>query len=585
MQVDDEERDRLRIFRNDEIERKRQRLAELRRQRQQRQQRRHLSPPKIFGNHVRSQSPETEAAHLLSEVDKMLTRFGFADAQSEPSSQVSTRKSASVAVCSIQTETVDLEDTANVCFSPEPVITYDKTVQTEVADYPLAPTNEEKHFEIPIEKSENCDREEDAISQTHPSDTKQVHESVELTKFIARASLYVERALANPFDIMVDYAQSTEDEVATAKELILQTKLMFSISSLTDNRPITSLDWSTKHPELIMASYGISSNEDLSKHNHAGTILIWSSQMPSRPEYQFECSSLVLCARFHPSYPHLIVGSTYSGQIVLWDQRSGSQSLSSTSLAQGHINPVFELVSSPLQSFISVSNDGKVCIWSDKVFLTPTMEKELSGDFAQEVSPVCIGFSTRDPGLLYFGSRSGHIYRMNIQAADLTAASINTSFMAHMAPITAISFHPLRRDTDKRIGDLFLTSSFDWTAKLWSVKTDSPLLSFPADDIVYDIQWSPNNTYVFALVDGNGYLAIWNLASNHFAPVLQHRFTDTIPCTRLIWSKDGKKIAVGDANGNIYVSDIPNSILDVESYRIIQFSKVLQKELTKEKKL
>ena len=74
----------------------------------------------------------------------------------------------------------------------------------------------------------------------------------------------------------------------------------------------------------------------------------------------------VAFSKFHPSY---IIGGTYSGQLVLWDIRSGKRTpvqrspLSSSS----HTHPVYclEVVGTEnAHNLISASNDGRLCSWN-----------------------------------------------------------------------------------------------------------------------------------------------------------------------------------------------------------------------------
>jgi hypothetical protein len=53
----------------------------------------------------------------------------------------------------------------------------------------------------------------------------------------------------------------------------------------------------------------------------------------------------------------------------------------------------------------------------------------------------------------------------------------------HHAPITSVSVHPGVSQNEKRgeLTDLVLTSSMDWTIKLWNPKArQTPLFSFEA---------------------------------------------------------------------------------------------------------
>jgi dynein intermediate chain len=107
------------------------------------------------------------------------------------------------------------------------------------------------------------------------------------------------------------------------------------------NRCVTCMDWSPQFPELLVASYH--NNEVCpthlvfcmdkwwfflellqdSPHDPDGVCLVWNTRFKkSTPEYIFHCQSPVLSCCFARFHPNLILGGTYSGKIVLWDNRS-----------------------------------------------------------------------------------------------------------------------------------------------------------------------------------------------------------------------------------------------------------------------
>lgn len=74
----------------------------------------------------------------------------------------------------------------------------------------------------------------------------------------------------------------------------------------------------------------------------------------------------VCFSKFHP---HYVIGGTYSGQIVIWDIRTGKRTPVQRSLlsAGAHTHPVYclELVGSQnAHNLISVSTNGKLCSWN-----------------------------------------------------------------------------------------------------------------------------------------------------------------------------------------------------------------------------
>lgn len=69
---------------------------------------------------------------------------------------------------------------------------------------------------------------------------------------------------------------------------------------------------------------------------------------------------------------------------------------------------------------------------------------------------------------------------------------------------------------------LLLTSSLDWTVKLWSMhQLQQPLYEFfsPTCDYICDVQWSPTHPAVFFTVSSTGQVALWNLAKSLTEPV------------------------------------------------------------------
>lgn len=83
-------------------------------------------------------------------------------------------------------------------------------------------------------------------------------------------------------------------------------------------------------------------------------------------------------------------------------------------------------------------------------------------------------------------------------------------FEGHQAPVTGIDTHNIPGPID--FSHLFITSSMDWTVKLWSTRDSRPLYSFEDNSgYVYDAAWSPLHPAMFAAVDGSGRLDVWKL--------------------------------------------------------------------------
>ena len=86
------------------------------------------------------------------------------------------------------------------------------------------------------------------------------------------------------------------------------------------HRTVVDLDWSPVFPELLLAAY--SSNEKVTDEP-AGCCMVWNTKFPTRgsPEFRFHCNELITAAAMVRFHPNLVIGGTYSGQVVLWDSR------------------------------------------------------------------------------------------------------------------------------------------------------------------------------------------------------------------------------------------------------------------------
>lgn len=197
--------------------------------------------------------------------------------------------------------------------------------------------------------------------------------SESMEDFLQKASRIIERALAQSyaFDVTIDYSNSTGIEnrnEETTEALTLQHT--FIDTRWIRFRAVTAVDISPFFPELIMISYSSrefleDDNSTADQTNHwdsftrengmngysdlaevtEGVVLLWSSALPSRPEYRFTCHSQVTSACFNPFDKHIIFGGTYTGQIVVWDTRAKSTPVQKTSMStSSHTHPIYSMM-------------------------------------------------------------------------------------------------------------------------------------------------------------------------------------------------------------------------------------------------
>ncbi|XP_052899844.1 cytoplasmic dynein 1 intermediate chain isoform X6 [Anopheles moucheti] len=385
--------------------------------------------------------------------------------------------------------------------------------------------------------------------------------SEDFQRFILRAGKVMERALSETVDIYTDYigdgeADDMNDEKSHARLSLNRT---FYCDRWSKNRCVTSFDWSTHYPELMVASYH--SNEE-TPNEPDGVVVVWNTKFKKQtPEEVFHCQSAVMSTCFAKFHPNLILGGTYSGQIVLWDNRVQKRTpIHRTPLsANAHTQPVYCLSMVGTQNahnVISISSDGKLCSWSLDMLSQPQDVLELQHRQSKAISVTCMAFPHNEVNNFVLGGEDGYVYSASRHG---NRSGIGETYEKHLGPVTGISAHHNQSSPD--FGHLFLTSSIDWTIKLWSLKDNKPLYSFEDNsDYVMDVAWSPIHPALFAGVDGSGRLDLWNLNQDTEVPTASITVDGQPALNRVSWTPSGLHVTVGDEAGRIYVYDVADNL-------------------------
>ncbi|KAL8906795.1 MAG: hypothetical protein Q9171_006124 [Xanthocarpia ochracea] len=434
--------------------------------------------------------------------------------------------------------------------------------------------------------------------------------SDEFLDFVEKSSKVIERALDQDYNVLADYGlegvagEESDEDDAYGKAKGKKGRRIRQIAQFYDERwskkrMISDIDFSLRFPELLLASY---TKNPSAPADPAGLLQVWNIHLRSRPEYTFHSTSDLLTAQFSPFHPSLLIGGTYSGQVLLWDTRSRSalpsQKTPLTGAANGgHTHPVYSLATVGTQNannIISCSTDGVVCGWTTDMLSKPQDYLILTAPApskTEDLSPLCMGFPAADPTSFLVGTEEGTIYPCHRYERAGAAAGTDgrLRYKAHTAPVTSLDFHPARGPID--FGDLFLSTGLDWSIKLWKSRPASstsvaassiagvpgsngeivePLLDLPREDVVYDAKWSPLKPGVFSAVDGAGNVEVWDLTVDTEVPVAR-----TSPevnkqaqggfaaksLNKVAWeAKEGKRLATGGAAGVLSVFEVGSAL-------------------------
>ncbi|MCI4374170.1 hypothetical protein PGIGA_G00003180 [Pangasianodon gigas] len=460
---------------------------------------------------------------------------------------------------------LEASEIVQIDYMPRELVTYCKETQTPVA--PNLSEEEEEDEELPVvkpkpESEEHVVEDNQEAMQEHPKELteeekQQIVHSEDFLIFFDRSIRVVERTLAEDLDIFFDYSgRDMEDrEGDTQAGLNLSYSRQFYDEQWSKHRVVTCLDWSPQYSELLMASYNASEH---APQDPDGVVLVWNMKFKkTTPEHIFHCQSSVMSVGFAQFHPNLVVGGTYSGQIVLWDNRSHRRTpVQRTPLsAAAHTHPVSSINVVGTQNahnLITVSTDGKMCSWSLDMLSQPQDSMELNYNKSKVVAVTGMAFPAGDVNNFVVGSEEGTVYTASRHGSK---AGINEMFEGHLGPVTGISCHNAVGPID--FSNLFTTSSFDWTAKLWSTKNNKPLYSFEDNvDYVYDVMWSPMHPAVFATVDGVGRLDIWNLNKDTEVPTASVTVEGSCALNRVRWASGGREVAAGDSEGRVWIYDV-----------------------------
>nr|XP_061808222.1 cytoplasmic dynein 1 intermediate chain 1-like isoform X4 [Nerophis lumbriciformis] len=566
-----------------ELERKKQRLAQIREEKKRKEEER----KKKEAESQQKTEPTSEDSDLdrkRRETEALLQSIGISPEPPLVPNPLSPSKSMSTPS---ETESQDSADggaagrrrmqklgaskITQVDFQPKELVLYSKETQTPLTAH-LSEEEEDEDEELMetktgLESEPQDEDEKEMIKKLPPSsfpvlrelteeERQQILHSSEFQNFFDCSIRVMERALAESGDIFFDYSgralEDKDGDLAGGSSLCF-TRLFYD-EHWSKHRVVTCLDWSPQYPELLVASYN--NNED-APHEPDGVALVWNIKFKkATPEYIFHCQSPVVSVGFARFHPNLVVGGTYSGQIVLWDNRSHRRTpVQRTPLsAAAHTHPVYcvnVVGTQNANNLITVSTDGRMCSWSLDMLSQPQESMELVYNKSKPVAVTAMAFPTGDVNNYVVGSEEGTVYTASRHGSK---AGICEMFEGHQGPVTGISCHNAVGTVD--FSHLFITSSFDWTVKLWSTKQNKPLYSFEDNaDYVYDVMWSPVHPAIFASVDGMGRLDLWNLNNDTEVPTASVTIEGASALNRVRWSSGGKEVAVGDSEGRVWVYD------------------------------
>ncbi|DBA79036.1 TPA: hypothetical protein ACH3X1_008899 [Trebouxia sp. C0004] len=303
----------------------------------------------------------------------------------------------------------------------------------------------------------------------------------------------------------------------------------------------------------------------------SGLVALWSLKNPGYPLWSFPTPSGVTAVDFSVHNPNMLAVGLYDGTLAVHDVKTRQEvpSLSSSAGSGQHSDPVWQVrwVDRGLEQeerLVTISTDGRVTQWAttkglehtDLIKLKRTVSKQkvspaaaaamrnIKGEafISRRSSGMSFDFSHRDERMYIAGTEDGHIYKCSTSYSE----QYLETYSGHLGPVYRVQWSPFQ-------SNLFISSSADWSVKLWTEGKEHALLTFQsANDEVNDVQWCPTNSTVFGTATSGGKIEIWDLAASTLKPIAQHTCEGRM-FSCMLFSEESPVVVAGGSNGGVQV--------------------------------
>jgi len=323
-------------------------------------------------------------------------------------------------------------------------------------------------------------------------------------------------------------------------------------SEKVKRKQVTAIRWNPRYPDLFAVGFG---SYDFMRQG-TGCICCYSLKNTKFPEYIFNTDSGVCSLDWHPERPGLLAVGLYDGTVLVYDVRGRTKKpiYASTIRTHKHTDPVWEVRWNDTKelgalSFYSVSADGRVAIWllmKDKLESEELMALKLhSGDEEDTgltglAGGLCFDFHRSNEDLFLVGTEEGRIHKCS---KSYSGQYLDT-YEGHSMAVYSVKWNTYH-------SNIFISSSADWTVKMWDHNSKSPVMSFDLAQPVGDVAWAPYSSTVFAAVTADGLVHVYDLNINRNGPLCLQKVVTKAKCTHLAFNDSNPILVVGDDRGGV----------------------------------
>ncbi|XP_049881282.1 dynein axonemal intermediate chain 2-like [Pectinophora gossypiella] len=350
-------------------------------------------------------------------------------------------------------------------------------------------------------------------------------------------------------------------------------------------RPVSSICW---HPKEVLKFAACYVDVDFYRvaKQAATYAFLWDVESANAPDGVFQPTGTLFDFKFNPRDSNCLIGGLETGQVTVFDRRSGVAPVSTCPMHVAHrdlVRKVLFIHSKSGQEFFSGSPDG-CCKWWDLRKLSETTDEMIidlvkSNADEQSMATACgvssMEYESTIPTRFMVGTDNGMVIGGNRKGKTATE-KLPVTYNAHSGPVMSVERNPA-------FPKCFLTVG-DWTVRVWSEECrESSILWSPPLRYGYSSgAWSPSRISMMLMSGTDGRLAIWDLLRRQHEPVFTMQISSNALLTQQ-FHESGSLVAIGNRSGDICLVEMSRQLAESDKNDKLLLQAIIDRETKRER--